>query len=81
MVSHCANPGCRAQFIYFRRGRLFAAPRNTTAKQIEYFWLCGDCSEDMDLAFGHDHRPTLVRRHSERRLRPRADGQADARTA
>jgi hypothetical protein len=46
MVSQCANPDCRAPFLYFRNGKLFAIPRSTALKQerVEFFWLCGECT-------------------------------------
>lgn len=66
MVSQCANPGCGAPFLYFRDGRLFAVPRRN-ATSIEYFWLCDDCAEQMELEF-HDsdrgHGTRVVLRHS-----------------
>jgi hypothetical protein len=62
MVSYCVNPGCRAQFLYFRRGRLFAAPPDSSVRKIQCYWLCGDCAEHMDLTFEHDQRPVLVYR-------------------
>lgn len=67
LVSECANPGCRAPFLYFREGRLFAVPRKNSAS-TEYFWLCGSCAEEVELEFGdlddhnHEHGPMVVMR-------------------
>jgi hypothetical protein len=63
VVSQCANPGCKAPFIYLREGRLFAVPRHNAARKIEYFWLCGSCSTQMELEFGlPDLVPVIVPR-------------------
>ena len=66
MLSKCANPECTAPFHYLREGKLFqidtaaaasqgAGPqlvdRNKPPHRIEYFWLCGQCSSVMTLAF------------------------------
>lgn len=66
MLSKCANPGCTAPFHYLRDGKLFqidtslGIPENTGPQlvqegkpphRIEYFWLCGQCSTNMTLAF------------------------------
>ncbi len=71
MVSECANPGCRAPFIYFRGGRLFAIPRRDSSSTVQCFWLCGNCAEDLDLSFdGEDLEPVLVPRHLPRNAPP-----------
>jgi hypothetical protein len=45
MVAQCANPECRAQFLYLREGKLFALPRGGThSSRVEFFWLCGNCA-------------------------------------
>lgn len=52
MVSHCANPACRAPFLYFSEGKLillkqrFSPARKT---QVEFFWLCNNCAGTVDL--------------------------------
>lgn len=43
MVAQCANPKCRAQFLYLREGKLFALRRELHAS-VEFFWLCGNCA-------------------------------------
>jgi hypothetical protein len=66
MLSKCANPECTAPFHYLRDGKLFqidtsagiphsAGPQLVDeaklSHRIEYFWLCGNCSSSMTLAF------------------------------
>jgi hypothetical protein len=67
VVSHCANPGCRAPFVYFRSGKLFAMPRRSGGAKhatVECFWLCERCSQDVALEFHQgEHHPALVARH------------------
>jgi hypothetical protein len=65
VVSQCANPGCKAPFLYLRDGKIFAVPRRNTPSKIEYFWLCGNCSSEMELEFGQsDLVPIIVPRSS-----------------
>jgi len=60
MLSKCANPSCSTPFIYLREGKIFLTkplvdssqahgPVGTQASRLEYFWLCGPCSEDLTL--------------------------------
>lgn len=50
--------------MYFRDGRLFAVPRRNSYSSIEYFWLCADCAELLEIEFAQEsHGPTLVSRH------------------
>ncbi len=52
MVSECVNQKCRAQFLYFRRGKLVAVPRrrnSPSGSHVQFLWLCGDCVRDMNL--------------------------------
>jgi hypothetical protein len=60
MLSKCANPSCSTPFIYLREGKIFLTKPmvdSTTAHgrsgshatRLEYFWLCGPCSEDLTL--------------------------------
>jgi hypothetical protein len=64
MVSYCANPQCRAPFVYLRDGRVFAAMRQdpSLGSTVEYFWLCGNCVENLNLQFGNDGVANIVRR-------------------
>jgi hypothetical protein len=65
MVAKCANPSCCASFRNLQEGRLFrleADPESTPSansdasrqSRVEYFWLCGPCSEFMALRLGQD---------------------------
>jgi hypothetical protein len=45
MVSHCANPECRAPFVYFREGKLIAVTDRFQHEHVEFFWLCGRCAQ------------------------------------
>lgn len=45
MVSCCANPECRARFLYLRAGKLFVWRRDDgCSSRTEFFWLCGECA-------------------------------------
>ena len=45
MVSQCANPDCRAPFVYLRKGRLAVVHHDRVPnRHFEYFWLCGKCA-------------------------------------
>jgi hypothetical protein len=71
VVSRCANPGCGAPFLYFREGRLFAAPHKSPAAGIEYFWLCAHCAHDLELKFSESgSQPMVVPRRSYQKLPP-----------
>ena len=63
MLSKCANPQCRASFLYLHQGKLFRIETGVSSHQggvdpgarkpsrrLEYFWLCDDCSIQMTLA-------------------------------
>jgi hypothetical protein len=53
MTTHCANSECGTPFRYFRSGKIFLIDfmANGTAtrhsRDMEYFWLCGNCSIKM----------------------------------
>jgi hypothetical protein len=56
MVAKCANPACGRAFRYLREGRLFRLERDPAfdsgaefEHSIEYFWVCGACSDSMTL--------------------------------
>jgi uncharacterized protein YcsI (UPF0317 family) len=57
MVHQCANPGCGKPLHYLREGRIFvfdlpdpkAPAPGKRARKLQYFWLCGPCSEAMVL--------------------------------
>jgi hypothetical protein len=47
MVSQCANPKCRAQFLYLTSGNLFAVFHDGAhSSHVEFFWLCAECDSD-----------------------------------
>jgi hypothetical protein len=64
MVSCCANPECRAPFVYLRDGRVFAAIRQdpSLGPMVEYFWLCAKCAGNLSLQFGNDGVANIVQR-------------------
>lgn len=75
MLSKCANPNCDAPFQYLREGKLFRIDAKETLPQligkkpatgVEYFWLCGQCSPQMTLAFEREKGMVVVP------IRPRA---------
>ena len=57
MLSKCANPVCSTPFRYLREGKLFEfrSDREPEAgkgskkspRQVEFFWLCGECSTEL----------------------------------
>ena len=55
MTSKCANPACDRPFHYFRSGKIYLIDMTSAsgalslngARGTEYFWLCGDCSQNM----------------------------------
>ncbi len=64
MLSKCANPDCTARMKYLHEGRLFIVQAHESAKywsndsgsfsapsgnQVEYYWLCDGCSDQMTL--------------------------------
>jgi hypothetical protein len=49
MVSHCANPECRAPFVYFREGKLIAVTDRFQHEHVEFFWFCGRCAQHVAL--------------------------------
>ena len=61
MLSKCANPGCPAPFLYLHEGKLFRLDTGTespagpttqkTARNLEFFWLCGDCAAKLTLSY------------------------------
>ena len=62
MLSKCANPQCTAPFHYLRDGKLFQIDRRgypgpelvtdkKPVQRVEYFWLCGQCSETLTLKY------------------------------
>lgn len=44
MVEQCANPKCRAKFLYLREGKLYALRQGHHESRVEFFWLCASCA-------------------------------------
>ena len=66
MLHKCANPECSTPFRHLREGKLFLAeneclprarkrarsPRTSASlRRMEHYWLCGECSQQLTLAF------------------------------
>jgi hypothetical protein len=54
MLDQCLNPACRTSFRYLYDGRIFTVEHCVTSadtlktdRQIEHYWLCGECSKSM----------------------------------
>lgn len=65
MVSQCFNPECRAPFLYLREGRLIALRRRAKpaiAERVEFFWLCGECSNRMTVKMKLQGAMSLIAR-------------------
>ena len=61
MLAKCANGSCSAVFLHLAEGRLFRLEtdgpiRSSSARETEYFWLCGHCSAAMTLRLTQDGR-------------------------
>ncbi len=59
MVTRCANPECRAPFLYLSGGRLFhferrssGTSRSSSRQEVERFWLCSRCALTLTLDAG-----------------------------
>ena len=79
MISKCANPACRARFLYLHEGKLFQFEReacddaelllgfdSTMHKHstgVEFFWLCGQCAATMTLIYAKGVGVTTHPRH------------------
>jgi hypothetical protein len=67
MISKCANPACSARFLYLHEGKLFRFEREAKqdkerllgfdptvrkhSNDVEFFWLCEQCSATMTLTY------------------------------
>jgi hypothetical protein len=70
MLDKCCNPGCLKTFRYFGEGRVYcktcACLHGASAGEPwswpdcptprEFFWLCGQCSQTLVLAFDRSGR-------------------------
>jgi hypothetical protein len=71
MVSECANPRCSAQFLYFGEGQLVAVPRKarfSNQSRVEFFWLCGECTNLLELQITPEGEVDVVARQRSREL-------------
>jgi hypothetical protein len=65
MTTHCANPACGARFQYFRTGKVYlidfksAYPALRPPRDMEYFWLCGNCSPKMRVSLDSEGKVIL----------------------
>ena len=73
MLSKCANPSCGTPFLYLRHGKIFLMQHITHSvssrsgagskgDSLEYFWLCGPCSEDLTLVHDSAHGVRVVQK-------------------
>ncbi|HKF21663.1 MAG TPA: hypothetical protein VKE93_08845 [Candidatus Angelobacter sp.] len=72
MLAKCANPSCSTPFVYLRDGKIFLTqhiadsgshtlqPAAPGTSRLEYFWLCGPCSEDFTLVYDSAQGVQLV---------------------
>ena len=86
MLDKCSNPGCLRTFHYFGEGRLYCKPCDCAhapqGRELslwpdcptprEFFWLCGNCSQTLVLAFDGSGKAVVRSRH--RLLRPGPPG-------
>jgi len=58
MATKCANTSCSRPFLYFRSGKIYlidalasneGASPESARREIEYFWLCVACSQNMQV--------------------------------
>lgn len=69
MTTHCANPDCGTRFRYFRSGKIFLIDFRANGtlgshnRDMEYFWLCGDCSAKMRVTI--DSNANVILEHLE----------------
>ena len=64
MLSKCANPACSRSFRYLRDGKLFEIETGgesensndvrKSARRVEFFWLCGECSAQLMVINDHE---------------------------
>jgi hypothetical protein len=67
MVSRCANSFCSASFRYLHEGKLFCLevasrePHSQASRDVEYFWLCGQCATQLRVAVENGRAVVLPR--------------------
>jgi len=70
MLSKCANPDCNTTLHYLREGKVFkieseAEVTSSSVKpirQVEHFWLCGNCSASLTLTYAKDVGVQVIRK-------------------
>ncbi len=74
MLDKCVNPSCSTRFRYFRDGQLFHVERDDGAADesgrpshhVEHFWLCGACSQHMQVRYSKEQGLRIVPRQEQR---------------
>ena len=95
MFHKCANPECSTAFRHLREGKLFLAEneyfpqaRNRSRdrrkppplRRMEHFWLCGQCSQQLTLAFDRERGMITVPLNSlPARKAPRSEAATEVR--
>ncbi len=58
MLAKCVNPDCSKPLRYLRDGKIFHIDRAASVPEagkqshnVEHFWLCGDCCQEMTVRF------------------------------
>ena len=67
MIAKCANPSCKAEFLYLHEGRVFvlnsdAKKRASSsranfagqAKGLQYAWLCDGCASNYEVVLDNE---------------------------
>jgi hypothetical protein len=76
MTTKCANPACTRPFLYFRSGKIYlidalasneGGSPESARKDIEYFWLCGACSQYMQVTLDRNGAVVVERLEAESR--------------
>ena len=67
MLSKCANPACPKTLHYLRDGKIFklelengSALGKKSARRVEHFWLCGNCSQRLTIDWGAGRGPRMA---------------------
>jgi len=68
MTTKCANPSCNRPFLYFRNGKIYlidflaanhGGSPERAKREIEYFWLCGACSQNMQVTLDRNGKAVV----------------------
>ena len=81
MLAKCANPYCAEVFHRLREGRLFVIDPEQSRRRLlperrpepqrrrpglRYYWLCGECSQTMNLAWENGTVTLILKHHGKR---------------